>query len=276
MSDDSRTGKVTGAGSQLPWWVLPGGIGLLLAVGALMLWVTTPAKPLAALPAPSGKVSTASAPSPASQEYKLNVFVRPPIRATEPLPVEEKGALPVSQGWIMSLQAVLPAPAYTYFVWLDCTGQAIPLYPWNTRELEFKDIGQPPPVRQPTKTVYSPLLGGGWTFGERGGMETVLVMSRSTPLPEGTSVGELLGELPPPVAVREPTELVIFEVKDYAKTVTSVVSQARGDEGAAKAADEPLKALLLRLSPHFDLVRAVRFAHVAGESGVGDRESGSR
>jgi hypothetical protein len=249
------------AGPRSRRWQVPIGIAVVVGVLALVIWLTTPGKPVAAPLLPQ----TSVAPS-APLGGKLMVFIRPPVRATEPLPVEERGALPARTGGIMSLQVLLDQPGFSYLVWLDCEGKVTPLYPWNTRDIEVKDLSSFPPQRKPTKVVYSPLLGGGWPFGEREGMETVLFLSRSTPLPEGTAVGQLLGDLPPPVAVREPTELVTFEVKDHAKTVTTVLSRARGDESAANAADEPLKALLIRLSPHFDLVRAVRFAHVAADT----------
>ena len=165
----------------------------------------------------------------------------------------------------MALDVHVNQPVFSYLVWLDGQGRVVPLYPWNFDRPDVTDIEQPPPKRIPTNILMSPPPGSGWDFGEQGGMETVLFLIRKTPLPEGTSVGKLIGDLPSPVPVREPAELAVFEVKDKAKSVTTVVSQARGDQAAAKAADEPLKAMLLRLSPHFDLVRAVRFAHVGAE-----------
>jgi hypothetical protein len=137
-----------------------------------------------------------------------------------------------------------------------------PLYPWNTDKIEVTDMSQPP-TRRAAKVVNSPLIfGGAWKFGEGSGMETVLFLARREPLPDSVKLSELVGDSSP-VAVRNEKELLILEVRDHAKEVKTVLAKDRGDEAAAKAADEPLKALLLRLSPHFDLVRAVRFAHVA-------------
>jgi len=202
---------------------------------------------------------------PAGEDGTLIVFVQPQ-GVDNPMQIETVGALPVQLGGCMNLQVLYREPACTYLVWLDSQGQAVPLYPWNNNYIEMTDINQAPPVRRAGLIIQSPIgAGARWEFGPRSGMETVLLLSRSTPLPDGTSVGNLLGEVPQPVAVRDEKELVIMEVRDHAKAVTTVLSRDRSDEVAAKAADEPLKALLLRLAPHFDLVRAVRFAHVAAE-----------
>jgi hypothetical protein len=201
-----------------------------------------------------------------SQEAMLVVFVRP-SRGSEPVQVDAAGALPVRDGGSMNLEAQHRQAVCSYLVWLDSSSRGVPLYPWNNAKLEVTDLSAPPPVRRPGKVVQSPnSFGGSWEFAPGSGIETVLLLSRAQPLEEGANVARLMGDLPPPVAVRDPKELVVMEVRGHAKEVTTLVSRDRGDEAAAQAADEPLKALLLRLSPHFDLVRAVRFAHVAEEA----------
>lgn len=191
---------------------------------------------------------------------KLIVIVRPPERAVEPLPVEAPGALPVRADGIMSLEVQLNQPAYAYLVWLDTEGQAVPLYPWNPETLEVRDVNLPPPVRRSAKVVYSPLLGGGWRFGKKGGLETVLLLARRTPLDEGMRPGPLLEPLPPP-GMRQRDEVVVLGLDAGADSVSTLLAQNRGPEDQARAADEPLRALLLRLRDHFELIRAVRFAH---------------
>jgi hypothetical protein len=225
---------------------------LAVAVCATALLSARRSKP-AAVPPPQ--------PSP-PLDGKLYVFVRPPRRAVEPVPVEAPGGLPVREGWIMSLQVQLNQPAYTYLVWFDCQGQVLPLYPWNTESLETTGIHQPP-LRQPAEVIYSPLLGGGWTFGAGAGLDTVLLLARRTPLEEGASLAALLTPLRSP-ALRQPEEVLVLGVQAGNSSVATLLSKHRGDEAEARAADEPLHALLLRLSEHFELVRAVRFAH-AGE-----------
>jgi hypothetical protein len=92
-------------------------------------------------------------------------------------------------------------------------------------------------------------------------METVLLLARRTPLPEGTSIGALLGAQPPPPPVRLPNELVVLSVNGGSQTVATLLAQNRGSAAEAQAADEPLQQFLLKLAKDFELVRAVRFAH---------------
>jgi hypothetical protein len=225
-------------------WLLPAALTVLAVGGVLaVLWPGSPGRPDAG-----------------PLDGKLIVIVRPPERAVEPLPVEEAGALPVRAGGIMSLEVQLSQPAFAYLVWLDCEGQVVPLYPWNPETLEVKDVNQPPPVRRSAKVVYSPPLGGGWRFGKRGGLETVLLLARRTPLDEGTRLGPLLGSLPPP-GMRLRDEVVVLGLDAGADSVSTLLAQNRGPEDEARAADEPLRALLVRLRDHFELIRAVRFAH---------------
>src|SRR5262249_46704375 len=135
----------------------------------------------------------------------LTVIVRTTERGAESLPVEEDGALPVQAGGIMSLQVQLKQPAFAYLVWIESSAQLLPLYPWNETTLEDKELGQAPPLRKATKILNSPLtVGGGWEFGEVPGMDTVLLLARTTPLPEGTSIAALIGSPPSPVPVRLP------------------------------------------------------------------------
>lgn len=197
------------------------------------------------------------------------VFVRPPEQGTESRLAEEPGALPVRAGGIMSLQVQLSQPAYTYLIWLDTEGKAVPLYPWNPKELEIKDIRQQPPLRQAAKLVYSPLFGGGWTFGSRGGMETVLLLARRTPLPEGTKLGSLLSPLPPADQVSDPQAVAIYGLDGGTQSVSSLLPKSAAQEAVPAELDAALRALLMRLGEHFELIRAVRFAHV-GDEQVGD------
>lgn len=191
---------------------------------------------------------------------KLVVVVRPPGRAQKARGVEEPGALPVRAGGQMSLEVHFNQPAFAYLVWLDSQAQTIPLYPWNHDRIEAKDANEPPPRRKSTTVVFNPPLGVGWQFGEQGGLETVLLLARRTPLDEGTRLGPLLGPLPP-TRVRLRDEVAILGLGAGDDAVSTLLAQNRGSEAEARAADEPLRALLLGLREHFELIRAVRFAH---------------
>lgn len=190
---------------------------------------------------------------------KLIVYVRPPERQSEPLPIESPAATPVRAGGNMSLEVHLDPPGFVYFIWIDATGQVLPLYPWNSQHLEIKDIKEPPPERRPAKLVYSPLLGGGWNFGETNGAETVLLLARQTLLPKGIELATLLTPLP--AAPTGEKRAVILGLDSGAKAVSVIHPAADAEPPIAIAADDPLAQLMLRLQPHFELIRAVRFAH---------------
>lgn len=238
-------------------------LGLVAGGVAVALWFNWPRPgqtPAAGPVLPTGRQS-ASGPLTGD----LAVFIRPPERASEPLAVEEPGALPVRAGGSMSLDVQFNQHAFTYLVWLDCQGQVLPLYPWNVESLEIKDVSQPPPLRQAARIVYSPLLGGGWKFGQQGGQETVLLLARRTPLDAGVQLATLLEPVSPPKMLH-PGELVIFGVDGGANEVSVLLAQNRGKEEQTRTADRELGDLLVRLGDHFELVRAVRFAHAEAES----------
>jgi hypothetical protein len=229
------------------WWLLLLALALVASAGFTL-----------ALRPPR---SAAPPPKAGPLDGKLTVLVRPPARTIEPVSIEEPGALPVRSGGAMCLDAHLNQPAFTYLVWLDSEGHVLPLYPWNNERLEIKDINEPPPLRRAGNLVFSPLLGGNWTFGKRGGMETILLLARPTPLPEGTKLGSLLDPLPPATKMHHPQELVVMGLAGGDTSVSMLLERQRSGDPEAQTADESLRALLVRLGGHFDLIRAIRFAH---------------
>jgi hypothetical protein len=216
----------------------------ILAGGALFAWWRGPLE----------------RPREAPLDGELFVVVRSAGGGKGSLPVEDPGALPVRAGDSMSVEVHFNQPAFTYLVWLNCEGQAVPLYPWNYDNIDVKDLNQPPPTRRPSKVVISPTLGTGWNFGQRGGLETVLLLARRTPLSEGTSLGSLLGTVPT-AKLRRRDELAVLGLRNGSGTVSTLLAANRGPEEEAQTIDEPLRALLGRLRDHFELLRAVRFAH---------------
>jgi hypothetical protein len=189
---------------------------------------------------------------------ELTVVIRP-ADSGDMLTVEEPGAVPVRSGAWMSLQVNCNQPLYTYLIWLDSQGQVVPLYPWNNERVEVVDADQPPPVRIPAKVVISPATAAGWRFGRQGGMETVLLLARRSPLPEDVKLGSLLGSLPP-ARVRLRDEVAVLGL-DRGGGVASLLARGRGPEEEAREADRPLLERLERLRDQFELIRVVRFAH---------------
>ena len=212
-----------------------------------------------------GAVNFRSPTSQAKQplDGKLIIYVRSSQRGEESKPIEQAGALPVRANGIMSLEANFSQPARAYFVWFDCEGRVLPLYPWNYDTLEVTDINQPPPTRIGAKVIYSPPIGGGWTFGKKGGIETVLLLARREPLDSNVSLGPLLN-LPPSPKMQHREELVGLKVNRGDESVSTLFSNNRGKEEESRAADEQLITMMAGLREHFELIRVVRFTHEEG------------
>jgi hypothetical protein len=124
-----------------------------------------------------------------------------------------------------------------------------------------KDVNQAPPARKASASITNPPIGGGWKFGKRGGVETVLLLARRTPLDASVKLGPLLGSIPPP-KLRNPGEVAVLGLNPATDAVATLLAQNRGSDEEVRAADEPLRAAMVRLHEHFEFIRAVRFAHV--------------
>jgi hypothetical protein len=175
--------------------------------------------------------------------------------------IEELGAVPVRAGDKMHLTVRFNQPACTYLVWLDSHGKAAPLYPWNQDNIEVKEVTQRPPDCQPVKIIFSPMtIGNGWEFDRQGGLETVLLLARRTPLGENVRLGALLGSAPV-AKLRDPCEVAIFGLDRRKGSVESLLSLKRGSAAEVREVDASLLALMDRVKDEFELIRAVRFAH---------------
>jgi hypothetical protein len=215
----------------------------------------------AVLIARQGNSPGGPAPSETALEVELRVTVKSSPDAEQVLGIEEADAVPVRAGGWMNLEIHFNQPMFAYLVWLDSQGRATPLYPWNNDATEVTDVNQPPPLRRASQAVLSPMtLGGGWKFGQREGIETVLLLARRTPLDNGVRLGDLLGK-PPTSKIRLPSEVSVLGLDPGKDSVSTLLSLNRGSEEEAQAADEPWRALLVRLRDHFELIRAVRFVH---------------
>jgi serine/threonine-protein kinase len=181
------------------------------------------------------------------------------------LRVDEPGALPARSGEQVVLEARLNQPAHVYLLWLDGQGSVSPLYPWNDVRIDH-ELAARPPERPQQQVVYSPTSSNpgdgpkGWKLDDQDGLETVLLLARRTPLPADVNLADLIGELPP-TPLRHPGELAVRGF-DQGQPVDSLnVGENRGVESEAAAIDDPLLGLMQRLREHFEVMRAVRFAH---------------
>src|SRR5439155_12406508 len=141
MVEKSQPSRWRGARRWQPWLLAA---LALLAGGVLFAWWRGPLE----------------RPGEAPLDAEL-IVVRSAAGARGSRRIEQPGALPVQAGDVMSVEVHYNQPAFTYLVWLDGEGQAIPLYPWNYDSIEVTDLNQPPPTRRPSKVIISPTLGTG-------------------------------------------------------------------------------------------------------------------
>ena len=92
------------------------------------------------------------------------------------------------------------------------------------------------------------------------GLETALLLVRQTPLPPGTKLADLIGRLPAS-PLRDPQEVAVrgFDPGQLVRAIDRGIHRGLADE--AERIDDPLLQVMERLRPHFDVIRAVRFAY---------------
>jgi hypothetical protein len=175
------------------------------------------------------------------------------------LRVDEPGALPARSGEQVRLEARFNQPAYAYLLWVDGHGNISAIYPWGLK----KGLPEQVPQQEPREVVqFPPGRDGIILEGEEPGLETVLLLARRSPLPDGVSLKELIAELPPS-PLRDEREWAI--VNPDLPVQKRTMGRHRGiDTSQTKAIDDPLLKLVERLRPQFEVIRALRFAY-AGE-----------
>ena len=121
------------------------------------------------------------------------------------LSISEPHTLPLLPQDQVRVEAHLNRPAYVYLVWIDSEGIALPVYPWRPGRWEEHSIGESM-VRQ----VSLPKVADqGWPMQGPSGMETLILLSRETPLPSDVDLSYLLAGLPNQ-PMQDPRALVWF------------------------------------------------------------------
>ncbi len=174
------------------------------------------------------------------------------------LKVDEPGALPLLPGEMVHLEARLNQPAHAYLFWIDGQGNASLLYPRDDGK-----FGSAPSDGSPRETVHSPgALDEGHPMSGPGGLETVLLLARRTPLPTGIDLVGLVGPLAPsPLHNEHEIAMRGFDEDQPTETVQVALNRGIGDE--PDAIDDPLLRLMERLRKQgpFEVIKAVRFAY---------------
>jgi hypothetical protein len=175
----------------------------------------------------------------------------------------DPGAVPVCEDEQIRVEVALNRRAHIYLLLADGKGAVLPLYPWNVDRLLYRKLTAPPPVREATRTVVSPPeQDEGWRLDDTVGLDTVLMLARQTPLPVEEDLARLLGEVPeaPPGFRGE----VLVRGLDRGTEAPELAQQdqERGVKERAKKINDQLLHLMKRLDGHFEVIRAVQFAHV--------------
>jgi serine/threonine-protein kinase len=176
------------------------------------------------------------------------------------LRVEEPGALPVANDERVHLHARLNQAAYLYLLWITSQGEVKPLYPWDPPKLGF--AGKLPSPQLQTEADSPAKLAQGWKVQGPGGLETALLLVRLTPLGAETDLEKVMGRLPA-TRLRNHREVVWLELvpgRAAARRTDVLNRDVNVDE--ADEIDDPVLKLMERLRPHFELIKAVRFAHL--------------
>jgi hypothetical protein len=178
------------------------------------------------------------------------------------LRVQDWGALPVRNKEQIQVDLRLSRPAYAYLLWLDSEGVVTPLYPWNDgKDIVHKDLSFAPPEKPAVAMFRSPgVLDHGWKVRGKTGLDTILLLARDTPLPVDVALADLVGRLPP-TKYHNPHEWGLRGF-DAGQSVDFLnLGADRAPEEEAARIDDPLLQVMARLGDHFEVIRAVRFAH---------------
>jgi hypothetical protein len=244
-------------------------VGALAVVGLALAVFSWPGRDgrrdVAPTPASSGKAAYAAEPgrdgghtvipTPAlSCELSVRVW-SPGTEGKRGWKVEDAGALPVLAGEQVHLEARLSRPAYAYLLWLDGQGRVASLYPWL--DTGFKTRRAP----KPDAVFHSPdEIDKGWPMAGPPGLETALLLARSTPLPPETDLAMLIGRLAPS-RLRDPLEVAVIGFDRGQPAAVLSKGEHRGLGAEAEQIDDPLLELMEKLRKHFEVIRAVRFAY---------------
>lgn len=173
------------------------------------------------------------------------------------LSLSDDGALPLIAGDEIRVEASVNRPSYLYVVWISPDGRASAVYPWSPG-----DWGRRPDREEPVSSVSLPEgLNTGWPMQGPAGMETLVLLARATPLPAEIRLRELLSGFPRQ-EIQDPRAIVWL---DRGKVVDTLERAPQFFN--PREIDDPVlttqRLLAERLSPHFQLIRAVSFANVA-------------
>jgi hypothetical protein len=243
------------------WLAVAAGLAGVVALAAL-IWIWQPWTLLPPSPPPDAAGQPPVDAEPLSGELIVRVWSdEEPKKSGLRVDVPHSGALPVRNGEKIHFEVHLNQPAHGYILWMDSQGKAWPIFPWNLGDsLKVEELT--PPRRLPAmQMIQSPtVFTRGWEMKGPSGLESILLLARKTPLPVDVDLREVLGRSPLPVAPLDNPNEVVVRGLDGDQAVAEVDLFRRPSAKQAEI-DDPLLRLLQRCEPHFEMIRAVRFAH---------------
>ncbi|MFO0878384.1 MAG: protein kinase [Gemmataceae bacterium] len=110
-------------------------------------------------------------------------MTRPGDKLRDNVPMNDPAARPLRPGDEIRVYADLNRPAYAYLIWIDSEGQVTPMYPWIDGDWSRRG------PEEKTDRYRLPRFQGDWGAWPMGpgkpGLETMLLICRDDPLPEG-------------------------------------------------------------------------------------------
>jgi serine/threonine protein kinase len=167
-------------------------------------------------------------------------------------------ALPLAPGDWLRIEIELNRPVFVYVVWINTEGKAEPLYPWTGPEWASRPKSERRMERLSLPegdNEIAPLSGG------PPGIETLLLLTRDTPLPSDTDMAALFAGLPAQTSAA-PGAAAWFEngtlVRHEVDRGPIRLDQARPSDDPVLKAQAMLKGRLKDLFPY---TRGVSFAN---------------
>jgi serine/threonine protein kinase len=191
-------------------------------------------------------------PDPAPTDDRVDLLV---WRGDQWTNIDWTSLLPLRGGDQIRIHVQTREPRYLYLVWRDTRGDFTPVHPWRMGDWEQREPEQP-------RTRLELPAGGAdhvWTM-EAGplGTELLLVLGRSTPLPDDQSLTEHFQDLPRLPLFVPPAVLRFDYEKLERRTSDRNIDPARV-ERVRDPALELQRALAERLRPHFPWMQGLAF-----------------
>ena len=168
---------------------------------------------------------------------------------------------PLRQGDRFSIRTELSRPAYLYVLDIDGQGRVTPLYPWQPGKWHTLPADQ-----KPVERVSLPEGDRLGKIKPPGGMETLVLLARESPLADDAELLALLPKIPPQpirdkgaifILTNGPREDLVDVTASGGGTRTYDISDVAEDEATLHA----VHTLHERLASQFALVRTVTVAN---------------